>query len=221
MTRSWKLRGGVNVMAAATFAIVATTAMAQAPTPAPAPTTRIIMDEFSDPTTGWPVRTDGLLELSYYEGIYRFAMSGPSPLQLASTGLWFADGVISVDLAELPPSVPHPQGVFVRGQDANNYYGFLVQSDETFTVFRWENGMFFEISQPSARLPAGLYHADALNAVDVIMQGPIIRFFLNYTEVWSLNDAKWNDGIAGLLAANLTYSPAATQFDNWRVEIAR
>lgn len=203
-------------------ALLAGTAVAQdAPTRTAAPGTRVIVDTFDDPATGWTQHaSNGGIAVAYRDGTYQVVMTTPTPLQMIESGVRFADGVVSVDLADLQPTGPHPQGLFVRAQDLDNYYGYLVQSNGTFTIFLWQNGMYFDVSGANAALPEGLYNPDGLNALDVITEGPILRFFLNYREIFSLPDAKWNDGAAGFLVGNLTFDPAGTVFDNWRVEIA-
>lgn len=190
---------------------------------ATAPPTRVVFDDFSNPTTGWRQHApNGGIEMAYRDGTYQVLMTTPTPLQLIDSGVpRFANGVVSVDLANSAGSGAHPQGVFVRAQDVDNYYGFVVQSDGTYTIYRWEGGRYFGLTLPNERLPEGLYLADGLNAIDVIADGTILRFFLNYREVFSLPDAKWNDGTTGLIVGNLSFDPAGTVFDNWRVEIAR
>jgi len=183
---------------------------------------RIIFDDFSDPSTGWSQHgANGGIEVGYRDGTYQVIMTTPTPLQLIWSGTRFADGAVSIDVADLAPSVPHPQGIFVRGQDPLNYYGFLVQSDGTFTAFRWENGTYYSESQANTPLPAGLYSSDGMNALDVMAQGQSIRFFVNFVEVFQMGNTKWIDGEAGLLFGNLTLDRAATVYDNWRIEILR
>ncbi|MGV8840772.1 MAG: hypothetical protein ACWA6X_10765 [Bauldia sp.] len=180
---------------------------------------RVVFDDFSNPQTGWTQHASGGIELAYRDGTYQVVMTTPTPLRLVASGTRFADGAVSVDVANLEPSVPHPQGVFVRGVDADNYYGFLVQSDGTFTVFRWENGAYYEESGANVALPEGLYATDGPNALDVMAEGPALRFFVNFVEVFRIQTTKWNDGEAGLLFGNLTFDRAATVYDNWRVQI--
>lgn len=183
---------------------------------------RIIFDDFSDPRTGWTEHAaNGGIELAYRDGTYQVIMTTPTPLQLVWSGIRFADGAISVDIADLAPSVPHPQGVFIRGIDTENYYGFVVQSDGTFNVFRWDNGTYYGESPTNSPLPPGLYSNDGPNALDVMAEGPALRFFVNFQEVFYIQTTRWNDGDAGLLFGNLTLDRAATVYDNWRVEIVR
>lgn len=180
---------------------------------------RIVFDDFSDPRTGWTERSGGGLEVGYRDGTYQVIMTAPTPLQLIWSGIRFADGAISIDVANLEPSVPHPQGLFIRGIDPDNYYGFFVQSDNTFSVFRWEDGMYYSESVANSPLPEGLYSTEGPNALDIMAEGPGLRFFVNFQEIFSIRTTKWNDGDAGFLFGNLTFDQAGTVYDNWRVEI--
>ncbi|MCC6735250.1 MAG: hypothetical protein IT534_03855 [Bauldia sp.] len=183
---------------------------------------RVVFDDFADPRSGWTEHAaNGGIEIAYRDGTYQVVMTTPTPLQVIGSGTRLADGAVSVDVANLEPSVPHPQGLFVRGQDSDNYYGFLVQSDGTFTVFRWENGMYYSESAANMQLPAGLYSTDGMNALDVMTEGQRIRFFVNFVEVFEVRNTKWIDGEAGLLFGNLSFDRAGTVYDNWRIQILR
>ncbi|MCW5716200.1 MAG: hypothetical protein KIS68_00060 [Bauldia sp.] len=200
-------------------AVAAGAALAQQPAPNG---NRIVFDDFSDPNSGWTQHAaNGGITVGYQDGTYQVVMTTPTPLQLIWSGTRFADGAVSVDVADLAPSVTHPQGLFVRGQDPLNYYGFLVQSDGTFTAFRWESGTYYSESQANTPLPAGLYSSEGMNALDVMAQGQTLRFFVNFVEVFEVRNTKWIDGEAGLLFGNLTLDRAATVYDNFRVEIVR
>lgn len=183
---------------------------------------RVIFDDFSDPRTGWSQHAPGGgMEIGYRDGTYQVVMTAPTPLQLIGSGVRFAVGAISVDVANLAPSVPHPQGLFIRGVDPDNYYGFLVQSDGTFTIFRWEDGRYYGESPANSPLPEGLYATEGPNALDIMAEGPALRFFFNFQEIWFIPATRWNEGEAGLLVGNLTFETAGTVFDNWRMEILR
>lgn len=192
-------------------------ALAQAPA-AEAPT--VVLDDFADPATGWTVRRDGTAyEINYRDGAYWIAMATRTPLQLASAGHIVADGRVAIRLRDLAPSAPHPAGLFVRAQDPANFYAFVVGSDGSFVVFHYVDGAFVLDSPDGAMVPAGLYlPGGAANDVAVDAGARRLIFYLNGVELFRVEDALWTEGVAGLVAANVTDTPAGTVFDNWRIE---
>lgn len=176
-------------------------------------------DDFADPATGWTERADGTHEMGYRDGAYRIVMASRSPLQLASAGHVVADGRVAIRLHDVTPSAAHPAGLFVRAQDPANFHGFVVGSDGSFAVFHYRDGAFVLDSPPNAALPAGLYlAAPAANDLAIEAGASRLVFFLNGVELFRIEDALWTEGVAGLLAANPADLPAATVFDDWRID---
>lgn len=179
----------------------------------------VTTDDFSDPTTGWTVREEDTYRMGYVDGTYQVTSTGPTPLLLGSTGEGVGNGLVQVELTDVPGSAPHPHGVFVRAQDGGNFYGFAVASDGSFMVFHFEDGALVTDHEEAAGFLAdGLYRTDGPNLVWVWLSGTELRFELNNTELYAVTDALWPDGVAGVLAASSYDLPAGTVFDNWRLE---
>jgi hypothetical protein len=178
-----------------------------------------VFDDFVDPATGWTERADGIHEMGYRDGAFRIVMASRSPLQLASAGHVVADGRVAIRLHDVTPSAAHPAGLFVRAQDTANFYGFVVVSDGSFTVFHYRDGALVLDSPEGAALPAGLYlAAPAENDLAIEAGASRLVFLLNGVELFRIENALWPAGVAGVLAANPADEPAGTVFDDWRVD---
>jgi hypothetical protein len=183
------------------------------------------VDDFSDPSTGWASWTgsaDGIT-MGYVDGTYQISVadgtSGGRGLALATNGDMLADGRLSVEAINVPGSVAHPNGIFLRGQDALNFHAFIVASNGSdFLLFHLVDGSLVPDGPMGQPLRPGLFRADAANLIEAVATGAQIAFLLNGEEVARIDNAVWPSGQTGLLVANASGSPAGTAFDNWRLE---
>lgn len=198
---------------------IALAAMAPVTFPALAQTPTIITDDFADRTTGWTRRDLDGVQIDYLNGGYAIVAPGNSPFVLASTGYAFANGTLSVDVANLPGATEHNQGVFLRAQDADNFYAFAIASDWTWSFFRVADGLVVTAESQGGYLPGGVYLTYAPNRISAAANGGEIQFSVNGTLIYTLTDAIWTEGVAGLLVHNPRATATGSIFDNWRVEV--
>lgn len=183
---------------------------------------QVFTDDFSDPSTGWTVRADdGPVRIDYADGQYWMYATQPVGVVLGSSGIAFNDGVISVETQDLPNSAPHVAGIFLRAQNAANFYGFVLGSDGSIGMFHYVDGTYVADGPTNLYLREGLYRTDEPNLLTVTASGSTLTYFVNGEQVASVDLVRWTGGVAGVMIGTNSPDPAGTAFDNWRLEIVQ
>lgn len=175
-----------------------------------------LSDDFSDPNSGWTIDQDATRNVGYADNAYHIRIEGSGHGWVTGTsGEAIGDGILQLDVTDAADSASHPFGVFVRGQDPDNFHGFIIASDESYAAFRMQDGQFAMDGEPNKRLPPGVYRHDGPNRIQVFLAADRIVYFLNERQI---DQAKpvWPTGRAGVLSA-VIQGKTDVSFDDWKV----
>ncbi|HEY4688799.1 MAG TPA: serine/threonine-protein kinase [Anaerolineae bacterium] len=188
-------------------------------TPAPganAGCTPIFVDDFGDPSGGFPRGESNRAAWGYVDGEYRIFMKLANEFEAPSLRRTFADYAVEVD-AHFASDVSGVYGL-VLGADAatTSYYAFVVDNARNFAVTRRE---------PSGATPArdwtfapSLNTGNTINRLRAVHKGNVLAVSGNGVLLAAITDTlNLPESRIGLIASSFSQGGADVRFDNFRV----
>jgi hypothetical protein len=176
-------------------------------------------DDFSDPTSGWQAESDASAEVEYYDGVMRIFVKVSNSLAWASfTAREFSDFHLAVEATQVAGPDDNEYGVLLRMQDPDHFYRFSVSGDGYYQVSKYDAG---EWTLLSAKWPSSeaIQLGATTNLLEVVCQGPAMRFLVNGTQLTQVEDGSYSRGGIGLYAGSFFEPGVEVHFDNLRVEM--
>jgi hypothetical protein len=193
----------------------------QTPTPSPTPTPTmspvLYFDDFSNPNSGWPVRSDDQFEVGYLGGEYRILIKQSEWGYMARPGRRFTDYRLEAD-ARFASSVFGEAGlIFGIQADWSGLYELAVFPTGYYGLYRYSDANGWEALIPATRSSA-VRSGTQPNHLQVERQGDQIRVTINGQYLAAVTDSSYQGALGvGLLAAAYDDPNVDVRFDNFRV----
>lgn len=185
------------------------------PTPTVTPeATPILVDDFSDPESGWPTGRVRNGEVGYQNGEYRtHATAGVDVAVAGGLGTVFTDFDLEVSARALNPPFSGAYFLVFRYQDDDNYYYVRVSpSRGNFDIHRNTDGNRTELVAPTNT--SAIQTGTAANRLRVVVQGTSIRLYINYELLALVSDVSSPDR-GNLLLGAWNYTDAQDLVIHW------
>jgi hypothetical protein len=149
------------------------------------------------------------------DGAFSMQVNEPETTHIALADGDYDDVVISVGTTQpLLPAIDGSWGAVCRYGDADNYYGFQLQSDGTHRIYAVVDGTASDLS-PFESSEAILTGPSVENAVVVACVDQTLSLTVNGEVVASAEDSTFSSGQVGLLAATGLSTPVNVLFDDF------
>lgn len=181
------------------------------------PGTGIFFDDFSDPCSGWEIIELAGSAYGYRDEAFYFDLKDSDQIAVSSPGLSLSDVVIDVLSVQTASAGDNSWGVVCRYLDIDNYYGFEISDDQTFTIYAFFEGEYVPLMDWSL-LPSIATGDGAQNRLTASCVGDTLSLALHGQEIASLTDRRLTAGDIGLTANTYGGSGASVQFDDLRIE---
>lgn len=173
-------------------------------------------DDFSDPTSGWPVYEDGYALFEYLEGEYRI---------LVKNTMWWAgavptyqakDYLVGVKVRNAGTTYGTYGIIFGVAEDWNYFYTFEIDPDGYYGIWRYSSTKGWEVL--TVDYSPHINQGPASNRIEVKRAGSSIEVYANKHLLTALSDNTYTGlGYAGLITSSFNYSPVDARFDNFSV----
>jgi len=188
-----------------------------APVSSPDPGSGIFLDDFSDPCSGWEIDETAGSAYGYRDGRFYFDLRDSDQISLSTPGLNLSDVVIDVRSVQTSSAVDNSWGMICRYLDIDNYYGFEISDDQTFTIYAFIEGNFVSLKDWSL-LPSIASGDGAQNRLSASCVGDTLSLSLDGQEVARVSDRRLTAGDIGLTASTYDGAGATVQFDDLRIQ---
>lgn len=200
------------------FFILLITSCAPAPTPAtpPPPSGSVLFeDEFELNTTGWDrfANEGGIMD--YFEGGYRILVMLPGMNFWSTPEKDYGDVRIETEVLKLGGPEENRMGLMCRYQ-GGNYYFFIISSDGFYAVGKFMGGQTQLLGQ-SEMQASPLIQATVANQLRADCVGNTLSFFINDTQVASVQDGDLASGDIGVLVGSFSQPGVDVSFDHFVV----
>jgi hypothetical protein len=173
-------------------------------------------DDFSDPTSGWPIQEDGYALFEYLEGEYRILVKNTNWWAGAVPTFQAKDFLVGVKVRNAGTTYGTYGIIFGAAEDWNYFYTFEIDPEGFYGVWRfsYDRGWVLLVDDFSTHINQG---SDS-NRIEVKRVGSSIEVYANQQLLTTLSDNTYTGlGYAGLITSSFNYSPVDARFDNFSV----
>jgi hypothetical protein len=189
------------------------------PTADPSPALNLqYSDDFSDPTSGWPISNETDYVNDYYQGGYRMLDNEVNTTSWAYPDMdTFSDVSVEVDATKIGGPDENNMGVICRFQNNDEFYYGLVTSDGYYAIVKSTTEDFIVIGREYIEYSDLINQGEATNHIRLDCIGDVLTLYVNGQLIDRQTDTDYTSGQAGLIIA--TYDTPGTDilFDNFNV----
>jgi hypothetical protein len=177
----------------------------------------LLLDDFSDPESGWNRISNPTGETDYNDGVYRILVNEPNTDIWSKPGLKFGDTIIEVDAFKVGGGRDNRFGVICRASGTDSFYTFIISSDGYYGIGKVMN-QNYELIGAEALLPSeAIQKGSANNRIRAECVEDTLRMFVNGEKVAEVRDAQFGIGDVGLIAGTYEEPDTDIRFDNFIV----
>jgi hypothetical protein len=180
-------------------------------TPNPALKTVLFSDDLSQWRSGWDSEIVDDAGKTFYSGGSLHILDNQPPIgtNYHTLNKNFNDFILDVDCKAVAGTIDNWQGVNVREQDEENYYGFSISADGYYAIVKFENGNIKALTGPtrSSYINTGI---GATNHIRVEANKNTLSLSVNGHHLSTVTDNAFKEGTV-LLKANSKPSNSFTE----------
>ncbi len=172
-------------------------------------------EEFANNTSGWDrIANDGGI-MDYDSGGYRILVRQPKLNFWSTPDKNFGDVRVEADVTKLNGPDENRAGLICRYQNGD-YYFFIVSSDGFYTVGKFIGGQILLLGQEQMQA-SELILPNSMNHLRADCIGNTLTFYVNFSQVASVQDSDFANGDVGVLAGSFTQPGVDVLFQNFVV----
>lgn len=182
------------------------------------PSDVLFQDDFSDPSSGWD-RIDlneGVTD--YTDGQYRIFVNTDSTDIWANPGLEFTDVVVEVDATKVGGSDDNDFGVICRYQGEENFYFFIIGSDQSYGIGIVKDGAQDLLSESPMVYSQAIQTGNTGNHIRASCVDSQLTLSVNDEKLVEVTDSNFGSGDVGLMAGTFDEPGTDIRFDNFVVK---
>jgi hypothetical protein len=180
------------------------------PTPTPMPTT--FTDDFSNPSSGWPVTDDSVATTGYLNGEYQILIKQMNFIVRAGHSYQASDFQVQVDARDAS-NTNGSVGLYFGSVTNVGYYDFEVAFGQ-FYLGRYDLSTNTSTSIISPTTSSAILSGNATNHLKATRSGSTITLYANGTQLAQVVDSTLGFGFIGLAATSFSPNFDA-RFDNF------
>ena len=174
-------------------------------------------DDFSNPASGWPQAVDVYAAQGYDQGAYIIQIETPQYDRWAVPGQEFRDVQVEVDATRTSGPDQNRIGVICRYRDPQNFYFFIISSDQYFAIGKVSAGVRILLGQTMMAYSGEILPGAGPNHLRFDCFGQTLTAFVNGKIIAIATDADFDSGKIGLLAGTFDQSGLEVAFKDFVV----
>lgn len=187
-----------------------------APALPPAPSGETLyQEEFDDNKTGWDRISNDNGIMDYDSGGYRMLVHSPGYNLWSTPEKNYTDARVEVDVFRLDGPTENRMGLMCRYQNGD-YYFFVISNDGFYAIGKFIGGQTLLLGQTEMQSTESIQQ-DAVNHLRADCIGNTLTFYVNYTQVASVQDSDFPSGDVGLLTGAFSEAGVDVLYDHFMV----
>jgi hypothetical protein len=175
-----------------------------------------LIDDFSDPASGWDSRSGAEGSVGYENGEYVIQVNEADYSLWANPGAVFGDVLIGVTARPTADSAPTDLGAICRYQDAGNFIYGEITSDGFYGISHMKNGDLKMLTGGGAlRRSDAIREGTQANRVQLLCAGNRFALVVNDQVVAEIEANASASGDVGLIAGTFEKGGAQVRFDDF------
>ena len=175
----------------------------------------LYQEGFEDNTTGWARISNDNGIMDYDSGGYRILVRQPQLNIWSTSEKDFGDVRVEADVTKLNGPDENRAGLICRYQNGD-YYFFIISSDGFYTVGKFIGGQTLLLGQEQMQA-SELILPNSMNHLRADCIGNTLTFYVNFSQVASVQDSDFPNGDVGVLAGSFTQPGVDVLFQNFVV----
>lgn len=169
-------------------------------------------DDFSDPTSGWPIQESGSNQIRYKNNQYQMIVGDPYIKWYGSYQYNIANGSVQTTAIVLQDQPQAFYGVIFRYQDEDNFYYFEISSNGNYLIGRWLNGVHSFLKQGTNNSAINSTGENFIFASFVLDE---LSVSVNSILIDTIYDNNISEGYVGLCATTGEFGGFEVSFDQF------
>lgn len=172
-------------------------------------------DDFSDPTSGWPVFDNGNRRYEYLNNEYRILLRNTDSWSGARPGFEASDYNLTVDVRNATGNFGDYGLLFGLSDDWSQFYTLVIYPDGDYGIFQHDDGTWTSLADgPSNSINPGI----TMNRLKVKREGDLIEAYANGELLASVSDGSYTGmRYVGLFVESYDVPNVDVMFDNFVV----
>jgi hypothetical protein len=177
----------------------------------------LLMDDFSNPQSGWDTWWNEESQSSYQDGGLRLAVMRPQLDIWSRPDASYGDVRMEVDAVKLNGPAQNDFGLICRYQDGDNFYALLAGSDGSAGIMKVKDGEAYFINTADEQTREVIYAGERLNHLRGDCIGSRLILSVNGHKLVEARDRDFKQGGVGLMAGSFENGGVELLFDNFLV----
>ncbi len=177
----------------------------------------LLSDDFSNANSGWDTWSSNGSLVAYQDGALRIFINEPQFDYWSRPGKRFDDVRIAVEATRADGPADNDYGVICRYKDQDNFYAFLISSDQYAGIMKVKDGNYQLISGDSLQYFDAIKAGSETNYLGADCIGSHLIFYVNGVKTIEANDMDFTSGEVGLIAGTYETPGVDIRFDNFIV----
>jgi hypothetical protein len=174
-------------------------------------------DDFSNPNSGWDTWTQNGSAVVYQDGTLRIFVNEPQYSFWSRPGKRYDDARIQVDAVRMGGPVDNDMGVICRYKNEDNFYAFLISSDQYGGIMKVKDGEYHLLTGEMLAYIEAIKSGDESNNIAADCVGSTLTLTVNGEQVASVTDSDFTTGEVGVIAGTYDLPGVDIAFDNFVV----
>jgi hypothetical protein len=174
-------------------------------------------DDFSNPSSGWPVGSSTTVTYEYTNGEYRILVKSPNYWAAAQPGFAAGDFSASVDVRTMADRHGSFGIIFGLSEDWSEFYTFEITADQNYVVFSYGPGGWNLVTSGTSSF---LSPGTAVNHLKVVRDKGVAAIYANGNLLTtSFGNAYSGKRYIGVIATAYDIKNVDVRFDNFAIDI--
>jgi hypothetical protein len=183
-------------------------------TPQPQSGDVLLVDDFSNPESGFTRQADADAIMDYVDGQYQIQLFTPNINVWASIEQKITDSVIEVNAHTAAGSDNNLYGVICRREDDSNFYFFAISADGYYAIGKLKESEIVLLGTGVFEKSDIIKMGQEQNHIRAECNGQTLTLIVNGTQLLQTNDADFTEGGIGLIAGTFGDPETEVRFDD-------
>lgn len=172
-------------------------------------------DDFSDPSSGWPVGDDGNIRYEYLNGEYEIYISNPYWWAAARPGFQASDYILEADVRNISGKNGSYGLIFGLSSDWSQFYTFEIDAYGNYGIYRYYSGSWETLAEGTS---SSINTGTTKNRLKIKREGNFIEAYANGQLLTSISDGTYT-GMRYMGLYNGTFDVCCfnVRYDNFAV----
>jgi hypothetical protein len=175
----------------------------------------LFFDDFSNPSSGWPIVNNNINWLGYFEGEYRIVMVSGQNFGIAIAPARAQDYKVTVDLRNAT-NIPGSYGILFAYDELHGWYTLEIYNDGWYGIYRYDAYGGAKLAEAYSPF---INQGTAKNQISVARSGSLITAYANGHLLTSVSDSTFTVQTQfGLINVAYNQPEVDVRYDNFTVD---